>query len=106
MDDLAVPGGEANVHKRIALAASMGSTLRPDESTYIAYEEITEIICHNLKIIGWLDSWPKHVRSCVERYELIQFHSLDFCMLFYWNYKSFYNAVQKLAEKETSVRII
>ena len=105
MDELAVPGGEENVHKRIALAASMGQVLRPNE-VFVAHEEITDIICHYLKIIGWLESWPKHIRKCVEQYDVVWFADFNNALLFYHQYKSFYVKVQTLALHETKVKLI
>lgn len=95
---------EQPIGKRMVLVATMGSTLRPNE-VYVAYEELTDLIAHELKVVMWIGSWPLHIRECVERYELAWFGTVANCEAFYYNYLSFYLQVQKLAESQTTKRL-
>lgn len=96
-----------SIGKRMALVATMGSTLRPKD-IYIVHEELTDIIAHELKIVMWGNSngWLLHIRECVEKYESVWFSTVANCEAFYYNYFMFYSKVQQLAEKECNgVRI-
>ncbi len=106
MDDLCLAtGGEADVPKRMVLVASMGNHLRLDQTTYLAYEELADLICHHLKVVMWLGSFPDHVRRCLEQYPIIWFHDEANCFAFYWGYKAFYLKCQKLAMEETRIKL-
>ena len=106
MDGLGLAlGGELDIDKRMVLVASMGFNLRLNE-TFIAHEELTDLICHSLKVVGWMESWPQHVRKCIEDYPIEWFTEQKNCFEFYWAYKKFYLAVQELAFKETRHRFI
>ena len=95
---------QVDIGKRMVMVATMGSTLRPNE-VYVVYEELTDLIAHELKVIGWIWSWPHHIRDCLERYSQEWFADLVNCNAFYYNYLAFYIQVQKLAEKETGIKI-
>lgn len=95
---------EQDIGKRMVLVATMGATLRPKE-VYIVYEELTDLIAHELKVVMYLGSWPLHIRECLERYELPWFGVVANCDAFYYNYMAFYLQVQKLAEQQTTKRL-
>ncbi len=94
-----------SIGKRMALVATMGSTLRPKD-VYIVHEELTDLIAHELKVVMWMNGWLLHIRECVDKYEAAWFSTVANCEAFYYNYFMFYSKVQLLAEKECNgVRI-
>ncbi len=95
---------EQDIEKLMVLVATMGSSLRPGE-VYVVYEELTDLISHKLKVIGWLWSWPNHIRECLEKYPIEWFGTQENCFAFYYNYMAFYLQVQKIAVAETGIKI-
>jgi len=104
--NLPVSDSEVDIGKKMVLVASMGAALRLDEPHYVAYEELTDMICHQLGIVMWLGSWVIHVRACVEKYPIEWFFELGNCELFYFNYKKYYKEVQRISQVETGVRLV
>ncbi len=105
MDDLGIAlGGEVDVGNRMVLCASMGQHLRIGE-LYIAHEELTDLICHNLGVVDMMGSWPEHVRAVVEKYPIEWFSSRENCEALYWNYKKFFIEVQGICQRETGIRL-
>jgi hypothetical protein len=105
MDDLGIAlGGEVDIGNRMVLVASMGSSLRIDEQ-YVAYEELTDLICHSLKVVCMMGSWPEHVRSVVEKYPIEWFHDRSNCEALYWSYKKAYIEAQGVLQRETGIKL-
>lgn len=93
------------IGKRMALIATMGSTLR-SRDMFIVHEELTDLIAHELKVVMYIGGWLLHIRECVDKYEIAWFSVVANCDAFYYNYFMFYAKVQQLAEKECNgVRI-
>jgi hypothetical protein len=93
------------IGKRMALVATMGSTLRPKD-VYIVHEELTDLIAHELKVVMYIGGWLLHIRECADKYDATWFSVVANCDAFYYNYFMFYSKVQQLAEKECNgVRI-
>lgn len=107
LDDLNLAmGGIVDVGKRMALVASMGNYLRRDESTYIAEEELTDLICHNLGVIDMMGSWPTFVRRVVEKYPLEWFHDWRQCEELFFAIRKCYTEVQGVCQRETGGKLL
>lgn len=104
MDDLGV---SEDIGKRMALAAMLGEQYHGKvDQVCIPYEDLQDLVINELKVIDVLKSWPHHIRESLERYQIEWFHEEKNCNLWFYNYKLFYNKVQKLAMEETGVKFI
>jgi hypothetical protein len=107
LDDLGLAmGGLVDVGPRMVLVASMGNHLRRDESTYIAEEELTDLICHSLGVVDMMGSWPPFVRRIVEKYPLEWFNELQNCEALFFAIRKCYTEVQGVCQRETGGRLL